>query len=299
MVLKELDLLGNPLNSGLQTIHTLEERGVLVFFSRIVESIFNIELVYLENFSDSQKRKIDAAVQRWASIFTEDLPDYEFTSDWRSSCGNQSFEIRKGERIDDLRIYVGSLESGDWANGRGWPSLLRDNHLPVVGCMEFRIFNPFSDIYFTALHEAGHVLGFGTTWTNNGLLQESSRDFPNGDPHFNGPLAIAAFDEAGGPVYWGAKVPVSGFLLPSGEYDNSHWRGSVFGDELMTITGGEVLSAITLQSLADLGYSVDLSRADAYTLSALGAAKPVAAQDQRPLCDVLGLPEPVYVSEIE
>ena len=300
MALGEVDLWGNPLGSELQTVHTLEERGVLVFFQSIAESVFNIELVYLEDFSDSQKRKIGFAAQRWASIFTADLPDYEFTSDWQASCGNQSFEIRKGERIDDLRIYVGFIEPGDWATARGGPSLLRDNHLPVVGCMSFEPIDIFYDVYFTGLHEVGHVLGFGTTWTNNGLLQESSWDFPNGDPHFNGPLAVGAFDEAGGDVYTGAKVPVAGFV-PNGEHDNSHWRHSVFGDELMTVEGGgkRMLSAITLQSLADLGYSVDLSQADAYTLSAPRAAKPVAAQDQRPFCDVSGLPEPAYVSEIE
>ena len=299
MALEELDIWGNPLDSEMQAIHTLEERGVLVFFPSIVESVFNIELVYLEDFSDFQKRRIDFAAQRWASIFTADLPDYEFTSDWQASCGNQSFEIRKGERIDDLRIYVGFIDPGDWAVGRGGPSLLRDNHLPVIGCMSFDPIDTFYNIYFTAVHEVGHVLGFGTTWTNNGLLQESSWDFPNGDPHFNGPLAVAAFDEVGGDVYTGAKVPVAGFV-PNGEHDNSHWRHSVFGDELMTVEGGnKALSAITLQSLADLGYSVDLSQADAYTLPAPGAAKSVAARDRQPFCDVSGLPEPVYVSEIE
>ena len=300
MALEEVDLWGNPLGSELQTVHTLEERGVLVFFQSIVESVFNIELVYLEDFSDSQKRKIDSAAQHWASIFTADLPDYEFTSDWQASCGDQSFEIRKGERIDDLRIYVGYIEPGDWATARGGPSLLRDNHLPIVGCMSFDPIDIFYSMYFTGLHEVGHVLGFGTTWTNNGLLQESSLDFPNGDPHFNGPLAVAAFDEAGGDVYTGAKVPVAGFV-PNGEHDNSHWRHSVFGDELMTVEGGgkRGLSAITLQSLADLGYSIDLSQADDYTLSAPRAAKSVAAQDRQPFCDVSGLPEPVYVSEIE
>ena len=300
MALEELDLWGNPLtNSELQTIHTLEERGVVVFFSSIVESAFDIELVFLEDFSDSRKRKIGFAAQRWASIITADLPDYEFPSDWQASCGNQSFEIRKGERIDDLRIYVGFTDSGDWAIGRGWPSLLRDNHLPVVGCMVFRPLGVFGNTYFTGLHEIGHVLGFGTTWTNNGLLREPSWDFPDGDPHFKGSLAVAAFDEAGGHDYRGAKVPVAGFL-PNGEHDNSHWRSSVFGDELMTATGGnKEPSAITLQSLADLGYSVDISQADPHTLPALGAAKPAAAQERRPFCDVSGLPEPVYVSQIE
>ena len=301
MALVEVDLWGNPLDLGLQTIHTLEERGVVVLFPRIDESVFNIELVYLEDFSDQRKRLIEVAAQRWESILTADLPDYEFTSDWQASCGGQSFEIRRGERIDDLRIYVSYRESVDATQAQGGPLLLRDNHLPVIGCM---IFNRaiLGTLYPIVVHEAGHVLGFGATWTNNGLLQESSRDFPNGDPHFNGPLAVAAFDEAGGHVYTEAKVPVSGFRS-NGVHDNSHWRDSVLGNELMTanlvLGRGWSLSAITLQSLADLGYSVDLSQADAYILSAPGAAKPVAAQDQQPFCDVSGLPEPAYVSEIE
>ena len=304
MALEEVDLWENPLVSELQTIHTLEERGVLVLFPSIVESVFKIELVYLEDFSDFEKRHIEVAVQRWASIITADLPDYEFTSDWASSCGDQPFEIRKGERIDDLRIYVGflDLEQVGLAIGAGSPSLLRDNHMSVVGCIMFSPVPVVSvgglNTYLVTLHEIGHVLGFGTTWTDNGLLQEPSWDFPNGDPHFNGPLAVDEFDEAGGHDYRGAKVPVAG-LLSNGKHDNSHWRDSVFGDETMTVEGGKMLSAITLQSLADLGYSVDLSQADAYTLSAPGAAKPVAVQDQRPFCDVSGLPEPVYVSEIE
>ena len=53
----------------------------------------------------------------------------------------------------------------------------------------------------------------------------------------------------------------------------------------------EPLSDITLQSLADLGYKVDLSLADPYTVPP--ASKPVAASlDHRPRCDVRHLPPP-------
>ena len=52
---------------------------------------------------------------------------------------------------------------------------------------------------------------------------------------------------------------------------DSHWRESVFDNELMTGfigPGANPLSAITLQALADMGYSVNLSAADPYTLDA-------------------------------
>lgn len=90
---------------------------------------------------------------------------------------------------------------------------------------------------------------------------------PGADSHFVGPKAIAAFDAAGGTAYSGGKVP----LQNNGEYGtDARWRGSVFGNELMSSTyaWGEPhpLSAITVQSFADLGYVVDVEAADAYTL---------------------------------
>ena len=40
----------------------------------------------------------------------------------------------------------------------------------------------------------------------------------------------------------------------------------MLADELMSVSGGGALSAITVQTLADLGYEVDVSRADPYEL---------------------------------
>ena len=69
---------------------------------------------------------------------------------------------------------------------------------------------------------------------------------------------------AGGACYEGNKVPVSN------GGDDGHWRGSVFGNELMASNVDAdypySLTAITIQSLADLGYQVDPSQADPFTL---------------------------------
>ena len=56
---------------------------------------------------------------------------------------------------------------------------------------------------------------------------------------------------------------------------DGHWRESVFGNEIMSPFVSdhvEPLSAITIQSLADLGYSVDVSKADPYRLPPPGSA---------------------------
>ena len=266
--LVSLDLRGNPplSDSTKEHIAALESSGVTVRFDRFRKGEFDIELVFSDDFTEAQKIVYRYVARRWMAVIEKDLPDYEFTKGWSGLCGGPSFEIPfeipAGERIDDLRIYVNSFERDGVPVGYGGPSVLREeSHLPVVGCMSFSLERPY--LWITGLHEVGHVLGFSSyVWDEFGYLQ----DPPNGDRHFNGPLAIAAFDDAGGRDYSGAKVPLE-------KTRSSHWRYSVLAGEVMGPYGGVSLSAITVQSLADLGYGVDVTQADAYTLPSVAAGK--------------------------
>ena len=263
--LTELEIRWNPLKDSSLNDHipALERRGVAVLFTRLRKSDFDIELVFLDSFTEDQKHLLRLVARRWASVITEDLPDYEFAQGWSGRCGDHSYTIPSGERIDDLRIYMTTSDDNPDAVGFGGPTLLREEtHLPVIGCMQFDLEQ--ADLLVTGQHEVGHVLGFGSGWKNFGFIRDLS-----GDPHFNGPLAIAAFNDAGGRDYTGKKVPV--------QKDGVHWRGDVFSlGELMLPWGGAALSAITVQSLADLGYGVDVTQADPYTLP--GAAAKASAK---------------------
>jgi hypothetical protein len=107
----------------------------------------------------------------------------------------------------------------------------------------------------------GHVLGIGTIWTDKGLLLGAGTS----NPRFTGANAVAAYNQIFGTT--STSVPVEGNNSPVGSRD-SHWRESVFGTELMTpyIAGPiDPLSAVTIASLADLGYTVDMSQADPFT----------------------------------
>ena len=268
--LNRLDLRGNLLNDSSVSVHlpALQSRGVMVRYHVSVKGDFDIELVFLDDFTETHKSVLQYAVLRWMSVIKDDLPDYEFTQSRSGKCGDHSYEIPAGERIDDLRIYIGTFEGLGGATGYGSPSVLRnETHLPVLGCMAFDL--SIANLLTTGLHEIGHVLGFGTLWDELGFYQDL-----DGDTHFNGPLAIAAFDEAGGSDYAGAKVPLE--EVQSGRA--AHWRPSVFPNELMGPYGGGALSAITVQSLADLGYGVDVTQADEYTLPGTTAAQASAMQ---------------------
>ena len=85
------------------------------------------------------------------------------------------------------------------------------------------------------------------------------------------------------------KVPVeNGREWGAGSQDG-HWRESVFGNEIMSTSGSghvsEPVSAITIQSLADIGYAVDVSRADSYRLPPPGTARRKDSDDQTHLVD--------------
>jgi hypothetical protein len=110
-------------------------------------------------------------------------------------------------------------------------------------------------------------LGFGSLWPLQDFLADPIASGGT-DPHFTGAQAIAAFNEVGGGAYAGNKVPVED-TGDEGTVDG-HWRESVMGDELMTgfvDPDQNPLSKVTIASLADQGYVVNLAGADPYSLS--------------------------------
>jgi len=118
------------------------------------------------------------------------------------------------------------------------------------------------------MHEMGHVIGFGTIWGNLGLLRGTASD-----PRFTGPRATAEYNAIFQTSESG--VPVENTGGPGTRY--SHWRESVFDNELMTgwIDRGRpnLLSRVTIASLADLGYQVNMDAAEPYSPpNALAAA---------------------------
>ena len=222
---------------------------------------FNIEVIFGPGFTDAQRDSIRMAAGRWMEVVTGDLPDVPIDG---HLCGWNSLPRIVGS-IDDLVIYMILLPRERQVVGTAGSCGTRaESGLAFTGVNAYSGYwlSP-SDRYSwynIALHEVGHVLGIGSWFPTSSPSRKLFRDRDT-DPHFAGPLAVAAFNAAGGAGYTGGKVPVED--IRPGKW--LHWRRSVMRDDIMTV-GGRVLSAITVQALADLGHGVDVRKADPYTL---------------------------------
>ncbi len=274
--------LGSDVGSPQQVTATLAGTDLVVTFAATATSGFDITLRYLSTPTSAQGEAFASAVARWETIIIGDVADLRANAA-AASCGENSPAL--AQVVDDILIFI-TLEPIDGPGsvlGAAGPCFIRvPGNLSVVGRMRFdtddlAVLEQEGALQDVILHEMGHVLGIGTLWPQFGLLVGPS--LSGGlDPHFAGAGAISAFNAAGGGTYAGGnKVPVeaTGGLGTA----DSHWRETVLDNELMTgfvAQAGNPLSAITVRSLADMGYVVNLSGADSFTLGAALRAGPFA-----------------------
>ena len=236
---------------------------------------FTMEIRYERaQLEDEHKDILTEVADLVSKIIVGDLPDVDFSVD--------AFEIDHtffgtfytDENVDDLLLFVTTYRASDNTLGRAGPAYLRaeGSQLPVIGIAGFntRYLSGLrkAEFYRLALHEVFHALGFGTVWDDKNLVH-----CDNTGCSFTGTQAIGAFNTAGGIQYAGKKVPIA--ISSNGGW-NGHWNPIVFGQEIMTPVNRNygVLSAISIASLQDLGYVVDITVADDYTLPYY-ASKPV------------------------
>jgi len=275
-------IVGNPLTltaTGATPAYNITIQNVGPALSSPVQAAFN------------------SAVAKWQRIIYRDLPDIVNLSAAAGDCGSWTPAVGP-VNVDDVLIIVkfDSLDGPGHVLGSAGPCYVRNaDHLTILGAMRFDTADVAGLIASGQLndviaHEMGHVLGFGTLWTQaafNCLQSPSAADVPI-DTYYSCDSALAMFDSIGGTTYTGGqKVPVEncGPASPAGcgaGTMNGHWREPVLVDELMTgylsIGVANPLSRLSAAAMEDLGYGVNYAGADAYvhtfTLRALGAAVP-------------------------
>lgn len=212
---------------------------------------FDIQIQYV-GFTPSQRAIFERAAARWEAVIVGDLPN----------------AIYNGVVVDDLLINA-SATAIDGVGGTlgqaGYDrTRLTGTRLPYHGSMQFDTADLASmeangSLLNVIVHEIGHVLGFGTLWQAKGLLVGAGTS----NPVFIGRQAVAAYNAVFGTNVTGVQVENGG---GSGTRD-SHWRESTFQNELMTgyiDSGSNPFSRVTIASLADLGYTVNLAAADSF-----------------------------------
>ena len=284
------------------------------------DTSFDIELRYLGTTPTAAQRQIiRAAADEWESIITSGLAfSLVRTSQWKCPGGPSAF----GDYIDDLRIDI-RLERIDGVSGtlaKAGPCVWWKGGLPFIGDVTLDTAD-LGRLATTVLrrlvvHEMAHSLGFGTSVQWDGLLRDSAEEYLEDNPgattlpdtHFVGSAAVSAFDELlDGATYDGKKVPVENDTAAYGSGGlDGHWRETVFDNELMTASISisssvrEPRSKVTIAALADLGYSVDYTQAESYTLpsesqSRLRSAR--AAEDEMHVGDDIRS-GPIVVAEL-
>jgi hypothetical protein len=230
------------------------------------EAAYQIIVRFRGGLTEAQKAAFKAAADRWTAIIVRALPAYPVAGEQEAISG--LLIDAQGEDIDG----PGSIL------GQAGPIYLRPasagkaEHLPITGVMSFDTadlekMESDGTLHDVITHEMGHVIGIGQlVWRRKGLMQ----GFGSSNPTFIGQLAQAEYGNLKGSAPQPVPVENEG---GAGTRD-SHWRETVFHNELMTgyvKQRNNPLSRLTAACLADMGYTVNMEAAEQYDLPNLMA----------------------------
>ncbi len=189
------------------------------------------------------------------------------------------------ETIDDIVIYS-SIQSIDGAGNvvaQAGPCMIRNTAtgaMTAIGVMQFDSadlpgLSAGGRLQDVVTHEMLHVLGVGTLWEDRSTVRNPCGPTQpcTTDPRYTGSFGRQGCVTVGGTVTCSTDVPVED-VGGEGSAD-AHWRESVFNTELMTSTLDATmpLSVMTVGALRDLGFQVNESAADSYTVPPTGPSQ--------------------------
>jgi Leishmanolysin len=243
------------------------------------QSDYHIDVRFAGTASDAIRQAFESAADRIAGVIIGDVPDQFLANFDPSRCGGPAGAV--SETVDDVVIYaeVSDIDGPGKVLGRAGPCVTRStSRHTVVGLMQFDVAdaqNLLASGRFEAvvMHEMLHVIGVGSLWRSKNLLEGDVAV----DPRFigaRGTEGCLTIGFAAACAVGSVPVENSGGSGTAG----SHWRESVFDAELMTgfaeASATMPLSALTIGSLEDFGYSVHAGAADPFAAPAALARRP-------------------------
>lgn len=229
---------------------------------------FNIEFDFRTDISEAQLEGLELARKRWTSVIVKDhaaavcIPAGTFFS-----CG---FGLARTMCVDDLLIGVGIQEMdgpGQVAGGGGPCAADRLGNVRV-GVIVFdqadaELLIEMGSWEQAITHEIGHVLGLGTMWEYYQRLIPPASDSP--PYYYMGENGNAALNTLLNTQDEKIIIEDKGGRGTA----RAHWKENVYGSEVMTghLQGDGAfmpLSLLSIRALEDLGYVVDVTKADPY-----------------------------------
>lgn len=228
---------------------------------------FNITLMGVEALPIKgwQRVAIEQAVKRWEQVITEGFPDardvpdvgdlddvlieFKYSPHRAVNRDNQHEMVLAGARPTryrevnrgavpfrgEITLYPALVETSALTNEE-WESII--------------------------IHEIAHVLGFSDNPDPlGGFKGLRMMTQMNNKKYFTGPLAAEAYREI---LFQRESKNMSPDMLVPLDNDGTHWDGEALKWDIMTPRHirGAVLSAVTIQAMADIGYTVDVSKAE-------------------------------------
>jgi uncharacterized protein YjdB len=234
---------------------------------------FTIDLQFVGNVSQPVRQAAQQAALTWEKIISAPLIPYRIVTN-AGDCGSGVPAVNQTEPNLLVIIQEDSIDGPSNTVGEGGPCILRDDAPQLTALGTLTIDN--ADVTSlaqagllvgTITHEMGHILGIGTLWGEPDVPEFANLAAGLGgvDPVFTGSRARAASAGLGFTTDSTLGVPIENTGTVGDGTRDVHWRASVFGHELMTGTihdGLNPISLVTIQALADFGYTVVPEAAD-------------------------------------
>jgi len=241
-----------------------------------VQTSYNVVLRFYEGApTAAQQALFNNAAARIRAVITGDVANVTPPPNTNVSACTPGQTTLLTETIDDVVIYVRitPIDGQGQILASAGPCFVRTGGAnamtTVIGTMLFDVADLPILREETILHEMLHVIGVGAMWPDPppegwGLITGVGGP----TPRYTGAQGVQGCQEIGGTVTCLSSVPVENDHGPGTR--DTHWEEDDFDNELMTglIEQAQIpmpLSIMTVRSLRDIGYTVNLANFDAFT----------------------------------